>query len=228
MRHDFALPNSVASHFNPRTPHGVRLGVRFVLKCAHLFQPTHPSRGATSVSVSVRRKYIFQPTHPSRGATPGEICVCLSKIISTHAPLTGCDKAVDKRCGVGSISTHAPLTGCDIYPVLSTMRLSRFQPTHPSRGATTANFASVGTTALFQPTHPSRGATVAVNKPLCHICHFNPRTPHGVRRTPLTAPPMSSEFQPTHPSRGATEYNPIHNFDRNISTHAPLTGCDYG
>ena len=56
----------------------------------------------------------------------------------------------------------------------------------------------------FQPTHPSRGATNYISDRLIEALLF----------------------QPTHPSRGATGLSNIGSARHNISTHAPLTGCD--
>ncbi len=62
---------TVKCYFNPRTPHGVRLWMKFYRNWDSLFQSTHPSRGATGPSV-----YAF-----------------VKILISIHAPLTGCDPA---------------------------------------------------------------------------------------------------------------------------------------
>ncbi len=55
---------------------------------------------------------------------------------------------------------------------------------------------------------------------------FNSRAPRGVRRLAFFLDPENWEFQLTRPSRGATQI--IQQFFSNydVSTHAPLAGCD--
>ncbi len=103
-----------------------------------------------------------------------------------------------------------------------------FQPTHPSRGATSFYGRPCMVQGRFQPTHPSRGATIPMFSQCQRPFYFNPRTPHGVRLAPSATVVHPEPFQPTHPSRGATpiDFRPDHLVE--ISTHAPLTGCDTG
>ena len=101
-----------------------------------------------------------------------------------------------------------------------------FQSTLPARGATLTSRAA-RTQAAFQSTLPARGATPQQRRQLSAPCHFNPRSPHGERRsgggelpgaaahfnprsphgerldTPPTFTP-EAEFQSTLPARGAT------------------------
>ena len=85
-----ALP---ATHFNPRTPCGVRLAqrnrgpVRAAISIhaplAGCDCPTRARKGATNE---------FQSTHPLRGATTiPERHIAYRRVISIHAPLAGCD-----------------------------------------------------------------------------------------------------------------------------------------
>ncbi len=100
-----------------------------------------------------------------------------------------------------------------------------FQSTLPARGATTAKLKMLDS-ELFQSTLPARGATRALNVGLAvgsisiHAprtgsdrCrrrttplpqYFNPRSPHGERRSWASPPPPSTRFQSTLPARGAT------------------------
>ena len=59
-------------------------------------------------------------------------------------------------------------------------------------------------------------------------CDFNPRTPCGVRRSSAIFSLVSASFQPTHPLRGATVSRRKIHVLPDISTHAPLAGCDNG
>ena len=57
----------------------------------HVFQSTHPVRGATGAKKLVIGDWVFQSTHPVRGAT-----VLINKPhqainVSIHAPREGCD-----------------------------------------------------------------------------------------------------------------------------------------
>ena len=79
------------------------------------------------------------------------------------------------------VSIHAPREGCDQTVRFGSATDSKFQFTHPGRGAT--YFLSVGSDAVtrFQFTHPGRGAT-------------------RIKRKKLN----DYKFQFTHPGRGAT------------------------
>ena len=170
------------------------------------------------------------------------------------------------------ISIHAPLTGCD--EELSKTQISAliFQSTHPSRGATARPISRAPCLATISIHAPLTGCDVgppgsiralliiSIHAPLtgcdCSRCgfpcirlHFNPRTPHGVRReitiykhksrdisihAPLTGCDQTGLltgaenliFQSTHPSRGATCSACLFTHRHFISIHAPLTGCD--
>ena len=103
-----------------------------------------------------------------------------------------------------TISTHAPRTGSDATQAVNPV-----------------------TYTTFQPTLPARGATDFINTLLAQYGDFNPRSPHGERRSvsrlrlprrtisthaPRTGsdrkrrrkPPPTPQFQPTLPARGAT------------------------
>ena len=146
------------SHFNPRTPCGVRL----------------PKDGRRD------RKNGFQSTHPLRGATVQNRSNKIIPIISIHAPLAGCDVRIRlfqsrssnfnprTPCGVrpkyaakpsdgAQISIHAPLAGCDV----------RCRPN--------SNPPAISIHA------PLAGCDGVPFLPLWLLYHFNPRTPCGVR-----------------------------------------------
>ena len=124
---------------------------------------------------------------------------------------------------------------------------SRFQSTHPLRGATQIRRA-MPQSAKFQSTHPLRGATrpscgsarpglISIHAPLAGCdrlpnraqrrqCHFNPRTPCGVRHWCTDKMFGILRFQSTHPLRGATCEQIAAAGTLPISIHAPLAGCD--
>ena len=132
----------------------------------------------------------------------------------------------DVHCGCKGISTHAPLTGCDTSAGWPSLFRYRFQPTHPSRGATVLT-PYRARPMQFQPTHPSRGATIdstcyvgglviSTHAPLTgcdevidsqtgEIKQF--QSTHPVRGATFrlrVLPVLSAGFQSTHPVRGAT------------------------
>ena len=125
---------------------------------------------------------------------------------------------------------------------------SRFQSTHPLRGATSSTVKSL-TFGKFQSTHPLRGATrrtaavralvaISIHAPLAG-CDLALCRELGVSvdisiHAPLAGCDISSdntawifgEFQSTHPLRGATRWHEALLRHVLISIHAPLAGCD--
>ena len=189
-------------NFNPRTPCGVR----------------HANGICTAL------KFIFQSTHPLRGATGLASAMFAVQRILIHAPLAGCDAQGIGRCVRTDISIHAPLAGCDRLPATGCSscqhfnprtpcgvrqyvgdRLwtpSRFQSTHPLRGATSSTVKSL-TFGKFQSTHPLRGATYI------YCTEGRPdlfQSTHPLRGATHVAEAcnVSKTFQSTHPLRGAT------------------------
>ena len=79
------------------------------------------------------------------------------------------------------ISIHAPRTGSDFRTYGGGKVRTKFQSTLPARGATA--------------TSPRRSRPTS---------NFNPRSPHGERRSTPTTTGRSSSFQSTLPARGAT------------------------
>ena len=124
------------------------------------------------------------------------------------------------------ISIHAPLAGCDRTKTILTKLTTKFQSTHPLRGATididgTSYTYTISihaplagcdhrhfyyhTSGLgFQSTHPLRGATRSSHFISAVSLNFNPRTPCGVR--------LFCEYS--------------FKCQQAISIHAPLAGCD--
>ena len=195
-----------ACYFNPRSPHGERLHSPHVCRAAIRFQSTLPARGATLPTgwtvrgqryfnprsphgerpqsrANPQRCWKFQSTLPARGATLLTRQSAGASVISIHAPRTGSD-ATDGRCttiarhfnprsphgerlvaceesqAVTIISIHAPRTGSDGGWIEAARNLSQFQSTLPARGATDSGIRADGVGG-----------------------NFNPRSPHGERRT---------------------------------------------
>ena len=168
--------------------------------------------------------------------------------ISIHAPLAGCDVVRhDRRAAVGNFN---PRTPCGVRLIISRTAESTaaFQSTHPLRGATFASGRSYPTTGISIHA-PLAGCDLRIGIFSLDVCHFNPRTPCGVRRAALVRLPAchgisihaplagcdnlvtgamlrTAIFQSTHPLRGATAYLVLDFLFITISIHAPLAGCD--
>ena len=80
----------------------------------------------------------FQFTHPGRGATGRIRRRPSTRSVSIHAPREGCDGQGLDVVAVVEVSIHAPREGCDVPHEERANTRTRFQFTHPGRGATTA------------------------------------------------------------------------------------------
>ena len=132
--------------------------------------------------------------------------------------------------------------------IMMTEAYTVFQSTHLIRGATLGQSLRTSVSRSFQSTHPMWGATAdcEVCEEICEIsihaphtrcdpgrrieapalCHFNPRTPYGVRPTHLAIIHFH-QFQSTHLMRGATSDTIVKVVILcPISIHAPRMRCD--
>ena len=100
--------------FNPRSPHGERLGLQLAASQAAQFQPTLPARGATRLIVSSR----------------------LARRISTHAPRTGSDEGCSSSAGTSRHFNPRSPHGERRHAARLYDGAVRFQSTLPARGAT--------------------------------------------------------------------------------------------
>ena len=169
--------------------------------------------------------HIFQSTHPLRGATRRSGGDRVLPLISLHAPLAGCD--LQARQGLPAFRDFNPRTPCGVR-LETRMRVSKpikFQSTHPLRGATiTRTPARRGHgISIHAPLAGCDRFGVDIT-PLS--IDFNPRTPCGVRYGLAAVRARHAEFQSTHPLRGATSLRQGRRRPRGISIHAPLAGCD--
>ena len=126
------------SHFNPRTPCGVRLkyGILLIRVCSISIHA--PLAGCDDTS-AVLFSYLdtFQSTHPLRGATPTVTGHFPGTRISIHAPLAGCDRGNNFHLRL--FYHFNPRTPCGVrpFPLIGKSIFFEFQSTHPLRGATT-------------------------------------------------------------------------------------------
>ena len=187
-------------NFNPRSPHGERLrrmvrdgefteisihaprtgsdagrpAVLLAVRGISIHAPRTGSDVVTSMSdISLS---LFQSTLPARGATGGTEMHPKALTISIHAPRTGSDRLRLPRHAPGDISIHAPRTGSDCK------RIRR------------ADGASISIHA------PRTGSDMRRALRLGFAGHFNPRSPHGERRTaPRICTSASRNFNPRSP-----------------------------
>ena len=145
----------------------------------------------------------FQPTRPLRGATLTCYPVHRFHGISTHAPLAGRDWSRAPSGLAYYISTHAPLAGRDLVAQHVALRLPRFQPTRPLRGATVMISDRSPYYYYFNPRAPC-GARLFWSAAFFRLCYFNPRAPCGARPRGVDKAIKADRFQPTRPLRGAT------------------------
>ena len=145
------------------------------------FNPRSPHGERREAAAALRRGAEFQSTLPARGAT------------------LGARRHGRRPHNFNPRSPHGerpPAVSRNTHP-------RKFQSTLPARGATRAS--SVAAVAAGISTHaPRTGSDRRVLPCVPAVRHFNPRSPHGERRTPCH-----------QPSR-----------QRAISIHAPRTGSD--
>ena len=116
----------------------------------------------------------------------------------------GCDEVYRRASEYIIISIHAAQEGCDSR-LMYRKNSSKFQSTQPKRAAT------------------------------CHVdcynnitCHFNPRSPRGLRLFMRGPRLIQTAFQSTQPKRAATKRVPgWAATEVTISIHAAQEGCDY-
>ena len=148
--------------------------------------------------------HIFQSTHPLRGATTREEAEkALQEMISIHAPLAGCDYCPrPEKAGGGNFN---PRTPCGVRRMLPQPLCNDalFQSTHPLRGATSF-WMSVEMSRMISIHAPLAGCDVGYKAQVVAHLNFNPRTPCGVRQIVRGGIKTKKRFQSTHPLRGAT------------------------
>ena len=105
------------------------------------------------------------------------------------------------------------------------MPAKSFQSTLPARGATPAAVRG-GAFHVISIHAPRTGSDSSWGSICAATGHFNPRSPHGERRTSMGLNIASNEFQSTLPARGATAAREHAQPAEAISIHAPRTGSD--
>ena len=175
-----ARNNEISIHA-PRT--GSDANGSSVLLMDSEFQSTLPARGATRISAGLLssaqnfnprsphgerlatywetlKESTFQSTLPARGATTQLFLASCVDFISIHAPRTGSDTQLFLASCVDFISIHAPRTGSDC-----------------GRQVPDGRVATISIHA------PRTGSDAQDGDTLYTVPHFNPRSPHGERRS---------------------------------------------
>ena len=124
------------------------------------------------------------------------------------------------------ISIHAPRKGCDPRGRDAVKFVSKFQSTHPARGATPASGTGFPTFEHFNPRTPQGVRLERLYERIAAENNFNPRTPQGVRRyhPPFLSQPDNISIHA--PRKGCDRGRHADRRGERISIHAPRKGCD--
>ena len=143
-------------HFNPRTPHGVRLSGQQIMREVKCISIHAPHTGCDGPSQSSRiRGMEFQSTHPTRGAT------------NMLPP------SLDR---LGFQSTH-PTRGATRAYICCTRYSGKFQSTHPTRGATGTMKSTLAAVRYFNPRTP-HGVRLNLSNPRPQCVQISIHAPH--------------------------------------------------
>ena len=124
------------------------------------------------------------------------------------------------------ISTHAPLAGRDVLVVSIGIKVFKFQPTRPLRGAT-ESVPALATSDFLISTHAPLAGRDCNSSRSCLTSSISTHAPLAGRDDfPTMVSQSKFAFQPTRPLRGATNNRQMIFTLHLISTHAPLAGRD--
>ena len=222
----FSSHSEMASHFNPRSPHGERRDVRSYAYATSTISIHAPRTGSDLPDDGKRLRHGVISIHAPRTGSDGNMNIIggarwnfnprsphgerrkspKMKLPGTNfnprSPHGERPAAVCCLCRWRYFNPRSPHGERPGWSILSAI-ISVFQSTLPARGAT-FNQSPFAVHASFQSTLPARGAT-GNRARYWYRCHFNPRSPHGERRYSFLAARRHSS----------------------ISIHAPRTGSDY-
>ena len=155
------LQASAHNNFNPRSPHGERHSAGTGTSAGTHFNPRSP-HGERLWGAG----YFCRPPisiHAPRTGSDVRLCTPseLRRTFQSTLPARGATRCIRNHIASYRISIHAPRTGSDLLAVL----------------------VGVFPGDVFQSTLPARGATYCQQGFANHCNHFNPRSPHGERRT---------------------------------------------
>ena len=169
------------------------------------FQSTHPVRGATRSAWTERSRWRNISIHAPRAG-----CDCIHRRDrmrgSDFNPRTPCGVRLRFRRSLQARRYFNPRTPCGVRQLLSRQffSVSKFQSTHPVRGATSSSCGAAPVAGVFQSTHPVRGATRPSCAKTACACLISIHAPRA----------------------GCDRLVPFIRGERAISIHAPRAGCD--
>ena len=129
------------------------------------------------------------------------------------------------RCGYDLRFNSRTPGGVRLPSLCNSSSSSRFQFTHPGRGATERWATPAEADSQFQFTHPGRGATEQFGKGGI-IVSFNSRTPGGVRRISPATFHRWQDVSIHAPREGCDPISHYRKILASVSIHAPREGCD--
>ena len=168
------------------------------------FQSTLPARGATFAQIYVcAPRMVFQSTLPARGATEQENEVIRQRKFQSTLPARGATVEDTTVLDVIAISIHAPRTGSD------------------AKHAKTTRNANISIHA------PRTGSDICKWCNRARNVYFNPRSPHGERRSyPPDTDNQRWQISIHAPRTGSDNFESVLFVQMYISIHAPRTGSD--
>ena len=206
-------------HFNPRSPHGERPRQLSPPMRDRDFNPRSPHGERPKHSLLITTLRQFQSTLPAWGATIGDSYVAKIVGISIHAPRMGSDANLFRATQTDEFQSTLPAWGATYSAGLNAIAYI-FQSTLPAWGATYTMYRlcfhsnisihapRMGSDcAHFFCTHaeeisihaPRMGSDTSVTETNIIKTNFNPRSPHGERRTLLTTIALFAYFNPRSP-----------------------------
>ena len=191
-------------YFNPRSPHGERLTRRNTAPDCNNFNPRSPHGERQSpVSADTRFPINFNPRSPHGERLSAAFGAQLVSTFQSTLPARGATGCAGARCTVCSdFNPRSPHGERQKRNDLVARGLI-FQSTLPARGATAVT--DVERNDLRISIHAPRTGSDAHHETARRTPgDFNPRSPHGERRSTSRSPSRRGLFQSTLPARGAT------------------------
>ena len=238
-----------ADHFNPRSPHGERQHPDSPRGGRTRFQSTLPARGATIFPDEWgERSDPFQSTLPARGATRPQITVRASPIFQSTLPARGATTTeTTSRAYMRDFNPRSPHGERPVPGAGSAARKSHFNPRSPHgerpggqarrRNQHPISIHAPRTGSDDRPRRNRRGLRISIHAPRtgsdrifgdlqAFAMDFNPRSPHGERRSGAGRTAVHLPISIHAPRTGSDTDGDAQAPPRKISIHAPRTGSD--
>ena len=129
------------SYFNSHTPHGVRPPEILLNGTATKISTHTPHTGCDGIKSPIRTALAISTHTPHTGCDIGSLKFTRhNRNFNSHTPHGVRPGWKTEEMLGGLISTHTPHTGCDIIYQVGCTVVCGFQLTHPTRGATHAQY----------------------------------------------------------------------------------------